>query len=438
MENIKEVIRLLPKDIPQAWYNILPDLPDRLPTAKNPEKGPSKIDKMRDIYVNKCLEYDNNYKDRWVEIPDFIKQAYIHTGRPTPLYRAWRTEKLLNTPAHIYYKFEGVSPTGSYKVISTLAQTAWAKEEGYDRLLACSAGSQAAATCYAAKMFNMKARVFVDAGSYNSRPSQILQYRQLGAEVVRTPSETTEIGRKMLKENPNQLGSLFSSGREMLETLEREKPRHSVFVMGSYNTHNILFLTIMGLELKKQIEIMGEGDPDVIVDCAAAGGNWSGICLPFVKQKLDKKIKTRFIACQPEGWACFQDGKYEYTESFIMNPLTKIYSLGWRKNPPQIQAKGLMVPVGAVIPSYLRHKGIMEVRKYSEKETAKAALTFIRAEGYIPAPEATYAIKGGIEEALKAKEENRKRVIIINISGHGYYSTKEYEKYLKISEKQNV
>jgi len=193
--------------------------------------------------------------------------------------------------------------------------------------------------------------------------------------VIRSPSDITEVGRQMRKENPNQPGSLLTSEREMLEVLEREKPRYSVFVMGSTNTYNILFLTIMGLELEKQIELMDEGDPDVIVDCAAARGNWSGICLLFVKKKMDGKLKTRFVACQPEDWACFLDSRYKYTESFIMNPLAKIYSLGWRKNPPQIQAKGLMVPVGAIIPRYLRHKGIMEVRKYSGKEVAKAAFT---------------------------------------------------------------
>jgi len=218
----------------------------------------------------------------------------------------------------------------------------------------------------------------------------------------------------------------------MLEVLSREKVRRSAYLMGSGNTHNILFLTIMGLELKKQLELAEEDGADVIVDCAASGGNWSGICLPLIKDRLDGKTKTRFVACQPEGWACFVDGEYKYTDAFIMNPLAKVYTLGWRENPPQIQAKGVMVPVGAIIPSYLRYKGIMEARKYSEKDVARAALEWIRVEGYIPALESTYAIKGGIDEAIRAKEEGKKKVIIINISGHGYYDVAGYQAYLEM------
>jgi tryptophan synthase beta chain len=434
MGDANEIIYLPPKEMPEAWYNVLPDLPEPLPPLKDPETGPSRIKGMAKIYVNKCLEYDENYKDKWIPIPEGVRRAYLHAGRPTPLNRAWRLEKLLDTPAHIYYKREGTSPTGSYKIISNLAQAVWAKQEGYDRLLTCSAGTQGSALCYAAAVSGMKAMVFIDAASYDSRPGRVLHYKQMGGKVVRSPSDTTEIGRQMRKEDPNQPGSWLISAKEMLELFCGEKVRHSAYVMGSGNTHNILFLTIMGLELKKQLEIAGEDGPDIIVDCAAAGGNWSGICLPFVKDRLDGKTKTRFVACQPEGWACFSDGEYEYVDAFIMNPLAKVYSLGWRENPPQIQAKGLMIPVGAIIPSYLRQKGLMEARKYTEKDVASATLEWIRTEGYIPALEASYAVKGGIDEAIKAREEGRRKVIVINISGHGYYDTEGYASYMKMVE----
>jgi tryptophan synthase beta chain len=432
MKNLDEIIYLPPKDLPEAWYNVLPDLPEPLPPLKDPETGPSRKEAMKKIYVNKCLEYDENYKDRWVPLPENVRNAYIHAGRPTPLNRAWRMEKFLDTPARIYYKREGTSPTGSYKILSDLAQIGWAKEDGYDRVFTCSSGTQGSALCYAAAQLGLKAVVFIYAAAYDSRPGRVLHFKQMGAEVVRTPSDTTEIGRQMRKEDPNQPGSWLTSAKEMLEVLGKEKVRHSAYLMGSGNTHNILFLTLMGLELKKQLELAGEDMPDVIVDCAGAGGNWSGICLPFVKDRLDGKTSSRFVACQPEHFACFSDGKYEYVDGFITNPLMKSYALGWRKDVPQCQAKGLQIPHGAIIPSYLRHKGIMEPRKFPEKEVAKAALQWIRTEGYIPAIEATYAIKGGIEEALRAKEEGEKRVIVINISGHGYYDVDAYKAYLEL------
>jgi len=432
MKKIEEVVYLSPKDMPKAWYNVLPDLPEPLPPWKDPETGPSRIEALKRIYVNQCLKYDENYKDRWVPIPDSVIQAYIHAGRPTPLYRAWRMEKFLNTPAHIYYKREDTSPTGSYKIISNLPQVEWARQESYDRVFTCSSGTQGSGLCYAAAQLGLKAVVFIYASAYDARPGRVFHFKQMGAEVVRTPSDTTEIGREMRKEDPNQPGSWLTSAMEMLEVLNQEKVRRSAYVMGSVNTHNILFLTIMGLELKKQLELAGEDGPDVIVDCAGAGGTWSGICLPFVKDRIDGKTKTRFVACQNEHFACFSDGKYEYVDAFIINPLMKVYSLGWRKDVPQCQAKGIQIPNGAIIPSYLRHKGIMEARKFSEKDIAKAALQWVRIEGYIPAMESTYAIKGGIDEAIKAKEEGKKKVIVINISGHGYYDHEGYRAYLKM------
>ncbi len=432
MKKLDEIIYLPPEDMPEAWYNVLPDLPEPLPPWKDPKTGPSRIKALKDIYVNKALEYDENYKDKWIPIPEKVRQAYLHAGRPTPLNRAWRLERALETPAHIYYKWEGTSPTGSYKIISNLAQGEWAQQEGYDRLVTCSSGSQGSALCYAAAMLGLKAVVFINASAYDARPGRVLHYKQMGAEVVRTPSETTEIGRQMLKEDPHQPGSLLTSAREMLEVLSKEKVRRSAYVMGSVNTHNILFMTVMGLELKKQLELAGEDGVDVIVDCAGAGGNWSGICLPFVKDRLDGKTKTRFVACQPWDFACFSDGEYKYVDAFITNPLMKVYSLGWRKDFPQIEAKGIEIPNGAIIPSYLRRIGIMEPRKYQEKEVAQAAFQWIRTEGYIPALEATYAVKGGIDEAIRAREEGKKKVIVINISGHGFYDTEGYKAYLQM------
>lgn len=435
MKDIKDIIYLSPRDLPEAWYNVLPDLPEPLPPWKDVESGPSRFELMKSVYVNKCLEYDENYKERWVPIPEATRQAYIHAGRPTPLNRAWRMERILDTPARIYYKREGTSPTGSYKVISNISQAVWAKEEGYDRLIACTAGTQGSALCYAAATFSMKAMVFMFASAYDSRPGRVLHYKQLGADVIRSPSDRTEFGREVLEKDPNNKGSLFMAYQEMLEVFAKEEVRHSAYLMGSGNTHNILFQTIMGLELKKQLELAGENEPEVIVDCAAAGGNWSGICLPFVKDKLDGKIATRFVACQAEGWAPFVDGEYKYADAIPMNPLAKIYTLGERENPPQIWAQGLQVPWASIIPSYLRSKGIMEARKYSEKEVAPAALQWIRAEGYIPALEATYAVKGGIDEAIRAREEGKARVIVINISGHGYYDVAGYRGYLEMAER---
>ena len=438
MKDIHEVINLATEEMPEAWYNILPDLPEPLPPMKDPDTGPSRISLMEKIYVKKFLDYEENYKDKWIPISEDIRQAYIHVGRPTPLCRAWRMEKLLDTPAHIYYKNEGVSPTGSYKIISNLAQAAWAKEEGIERVVTCSAGTQGSALGYAAATFGMKATVFIDAASYAARPGRILHFKQMGAEVVRSPSNMTSIGKRLLSQDPNHPGSWLTSALEMLEVLDKDKTKQSAYLMGSANTCNIMFLTIMGLELKKQLEIAEEDGPDVIVDCAAAGGNWSGICLPFIKDRLDGKSTTRFVACQPEGWAVFLDGTYEYTDGFVMNPLSKVYSIGWRPNPPQIHAKGLMIPVGAIIPSYLRRKGVMEVRKYSEKEIAKTTLQWTKTEGNIPAIEATYAIKGGIDEAIKAKEEGRKKVIIINVSGHGYYDVEAHTELLKMAIGRNI
>jgi len=432
MKKREDIIYLPSEDMPEAWYNVLPDLPEPLPPCIDPETGPSRIKALKDIYVKKALEFDENYKDKWIPIPENVRQAYLHAGRPTPLNRARRLEKALDTPAHIYYKREGTSPTGSYKIISNLAQGEWARQEGYDRLFTCSSGSQGSALCYASAMIGLKAVVFIYASAYDSRPGRVLHYKQMGADVVRTPSDTTEIGRQMLKEDPQQPGSLLTSALEMLEVLSKEKVRRSAYIMGSVNTHNILFLTIMGLELKKQLELAGEEGVDVIVDCAGAGGNWSGICLPFVKDRLDGNSKTRFVACQPWDFACFLDGKYEYVDAFITNPLMKVYALGWKKDVPQIAAKGIEIPNGAIIPSYLRHKGIMEAKKYKEKEVAQAALQWIRTEGYIPALESTYAVKGGIDEAIRAREEGRKKVVVINISGHGFYDTEGYKAYLQM------
>lgn len=434
MRRAEEIIYLSPKDMPDKWYNVLPDLPEPLPPLRDPEGGPSRIERMKKIYVNKTLEFEENYEERWVPIPETVMQAYLHAGRPTPLLRAYRLEKRLDTPARIYYKNEGVSPTGSYKVFSNLPQAFWARQEGYDRLFTCSMGTQGSGLCYAAAQFGLKGVVIIDAASYDARPGRVLHFKQMGGEVIRSPSDRTKIGRQTLKDNPNHPGSWLISAKEMLEILDEEKPRYSAYVMGSANTSNILFLTIMGLELKKQLERAGEDGPDVIVDCAAAGGNWSGICLPFVKDRLEGKTKTRFVACQPEHWACFVDGTYGYVDAFVTNPLMKVYALGWRENPPQCQARGLQIPSGAIVPSYLRYKGMMEARKFGEKEVAEATWLWTRTEGYVPAVEATYAIKGGIDEAIRAREEGKRKVIIINISGHGYYDTEAYQAYARILE----
>ncbi len=430
MKNVQVNIR----EVPKKWYNIIPDLPEKLPMPKDPESGESKIKQLPRILLKTALEQEFSDK-RWVKIPEELSELYQKAGRPRPLFRATGLEKFLKTPAKIYYKSEFYSPTGSHKVNTALAQAYYAMKEGKERITTeTGAGQWGSALSYAASLMGIKCTVYWVRAAYNIKPDRLSLMKLFGSRVFASPSSNTNTGRALLEKDKNHPGSLGIAVSEGIEdTLGSE---NSVYCLGSVLNHVLMHQTIIGLETKKQFELLDEY-PDIMIGCLGGGSNFGGFVIPFISDKIKKKTDTRFIAAQTESSPSLVKGEYmyDYGDHAEFTPMMKMYTLG-HKNPllPPIKAEGLRYHAAAPILSLLRHHGIIEAVSYpsTEKEVFEAAKIFTQTEGFIPAPESAYGIKAAIEEAVKCRKTGEKKVIALNVSGHGFLDLGSYKEILNL------
>jgi tryptophan synthase beta chain len=423
MDNLK--ITLSEKDIPHEWYNLPPDLPFQLPPPINPATHkPLEPADLKAIFPMSLIEQEASTK-KWIAIPNEIRDV-LRLWRPTPLRRAKGLEKRLKTKCRIYYKDESVSPTGSHKTNTAIAQAYYNKKEGVKRLVTeTGAGQWGSALSFACNVFNMGCRVYMVKVSFHQKPLRKSLMHIWGAEVIASPSELTESGRKILKEDPHCQGSLGMAISEAVE--EAAKNKEANYALGSVLNHVLLHQTVIGLETKKQLKLAGE-KPDYLIGCVGGGSNFGGLILPFVKDKL-KRPGLKIIAVEPTACPSLTKGLYLYDfgDTAMLTPLLKMFTLGHKFVPPGIHAGGLRYHGCSPLISGLHAKKLIEARAYHQTEIFKAAVTFAQCEGIIPAPETAHAIKAAIDVAQK---ETKSRCIVFNLSGHGFLDLSAYDKFL--------
>lgn len=418
-------INLSTDEMPTKWYNILPDLPEQLP----PPKG-EQVKNLPNLLIGECLKQEMS-DQRWINIPDELLQLYLQAGRPRPLFRAVHLERALKTPAKLYYKSEFYSPTGSHKVNTALAQAYYAKLEGFERVTTeTGAGQWGTALSYAASIVGLKATVYWVRAVYNWKIARRNFMKMYGAEVLASPSNRTKTGAELLKKDPNHVGSLAIAISEGLEDAQNDEK--AVYCLGSVLNHVLMHQTIIGLETKKQFEKLGI-EPDVMISCVGGGSNFGGFTLPFYKDVIDKKRKIRFIAAQSQTAPNLQ-GKYEYdyADHAQLTPMLKMYTLGHNANMKPIKGDGLRYHGAAPIISLLRSKGYVDTVAYpaDERYVMEKARMFLQCEGFLPAPESAYSIAAAIDEAVRCRKSNEKKVIAFNISGHGFMDMEGYSEVL--------
>jgi len=428
MEKQATKIILTEKEMPTSWYNIQADLPVPLPPLRHP--GTKEITRLPPPLFAAALDEQEFSKERWIEIPEEVQEIY-KMWRPTPMIRAFRLEKALDTPAHIYYKYEGVSPAGSHKLNTAVAQAYYNKKEGIERLSTeTGAGQWGSALSMACKFFGLECKVYMVKVSYQQKPYRRVLMETFGATVVPSPSQDTQVGRKILAEDPNSTGSLGIAISEACEDAFGRDDTH--YSLGSVVNHVLLHQTIVGLESKKQLEKI-DVYPDIIIGCIGGGSNFGGMLIPFVRDKIEKKKpKLQIIAVEPTACPTVTKGVYawDYGDVAGMAPIVLMYTLGHSFVPPPVHAGGLRYHGMAPIVCHLHKLGFIEARAVNQIATFKAAVQFAQAEGIIPAPEPAHAIKVVIDEALKCKQSGEKKNILLALSGHGHFDLGAYEKYL--------
>jgi tryptophan synthase beta chain len=384
--------------------------------------------------THECLRQEKT-TERWVPIPEEIRELYMQAGRPRPLYRARKLEKNLGLKkVRLYYKREDLSPTGSHKVNTALAQAYYAAKEGKTMLVTeTGAGQWGSALSYAATIIGLDCVVFWVRAVYNWKTDRRTLMKLMGAEVHASPSKETKIGQTLLAENPNNQGSLGIAVSEGLEYAEDHDG--SVYCLGSVLNHVLIHQSIIGLEAIKQFELI-EDSPDLIVGCLGGGSNFGGLALPFVGEVLRKKRTCKFLAAQSESAPNLVKGEYRYDFGDVAEhtPLLKMYTLGHKTEMAPIKADGLRYHAAAPLISALRHDDIVKAVAYpaNEKAIFEAARTFLQTEGWLIAPESSYAVRAGIDEALKAERAGEEKVICMNISGHGFLDLQAYKEKLSI------
>ena len=424
---MKRKITLEEKEIPKAYYNILADLPTPLEPPLHPgTKQPVGPKDLSPIFPMELIKQEVS-SERYIEIPEPVRKAYS-MFRPSPLFRALELEKALDTPAQIYYKYEGGSPAGSHKLNTALAQAYYNKQQGIKRLATeTGAGQWGSALSFACKFFGLQCKVYMVSVSYEQKPYRRSMIQTWGSEVVPSPSTDTKAGRDALAKDPNSRGSLGLAISEAVEdAATREDTNYS---LGSVLNHVLLHQTVMGLEAKKQMKKAGVY-PDIIIGCVGGGSNFGGIMLPFMKDKIKGK-KLRAIAVEPTSCPSLTKGEFRYDFGDVakLTPLLLMYTLGNEFMPPAIHAGGLRYHGMAPIISKLYHDKLIEAQAYNQVEVFEAGVLFAQTEGIIPAPESAHAIKSVVEEAKKAKLEGKKKVILFNLSGHGHFDMSAYDAY---------
>jgi tryptophan synthase beta chain len=422
-------VKLTEKEIPKKWYNIAADLPVEFPPYDQTEEG-KQLENLPKIFSKGVLEQELS-TERYIKIPKEIRNVYKQMGRPSPLTRAKALEKHLDTPAKIFYKREDTSPTGSHKLNTAIAQAYYAKQDGAERLTTeTGAGQWGTALSLACNLMDIDCTVYMVRVSFNQKPYRQTIMQLYNGEILPSPSDKTEFGRKILKENPDHPGTLGVAISEAIEdALSDEKVYYS---LGSVLNHVMLHQTVIGQETQKQLEIFDES-PDIMVGCVGGGSNFAGATFPFIKDQLDEKIDCKFIAVEPSHCPTLTQGEYcyDFGDTAGLTPLIKMYSMGHDFIPPSDHAGGLRYHGMSPLVALLVHEGIVEARSVDQTDVFKSGVLFARTEGIVPAPETCHAIKTGIDEALECKKTGEEKNIIINFSGHGLLDLKGYDDYLE-------
>jgi tryptophan synthase beta chain len=415
--------------IPRAWYNIVADLPVAPPAVLHPGTGqPIGPADLAPLFPMALIGQEVS-TDREVEIPEPVRDAY-RLYRPSPLYRAHRLEKALGTPAHIYYKYEGVSPGGSHKPNTALAQAWYNRNEGVTRLATeTGAGQWGTSLAIAGALFGLEVKVYMVRASYDQKPYRRMLMETYGAQVVASPSPTTNYGRQVLAatpENPGSLGIAISEAVEDAATRDDTK-----YSLGSVLNHVLLHQTVIGQEAIEQMAMAGE-EPDVVIGCTGGGSNFAGMSFPWIGRKLRGEGDYRVVAVEPEASPSLTRGIYTYDfgDTARLTPLVKMHTLGHDFIPEPIHAGGLRYHGMAPLVSLTKELGLIEARAVHQNASFEAGVTFARSEGILPAPESNHAIRAAIDEAVEAREAGTPRVILFNLSGHGHFDLSAYERYL--------
>jgi tryptophan synthase beta chain len=424
---MEQKILLEEREMPTAYYNILPDLPEPMAPPLHPgTRQPIGPQDLAAIFPMELIKQEVS-QEHYIEIPEEVQRLY-RIYRPTPLMRAFALEKVLDTPAEIYYKYEGVSPAGSHKPNTAIPQAYYNKQAGIKRLATeTGAGQWGSSLAFACKLFGLECKVYMVKVSYHQKPYRRSLIHLWGGEVVSSPSTDTAAGRAVLAEHPDSPGSLGIAISEAVEDAAgREDTNYS---LGSVLNHVLLHQTVIGLEAMKQLEKV-DRFPDMVIGCVGGGSNFGGIALPFVRERIKGK-NVRAIAVEPASCPTLTRGEYRYDFGDIakMTPLLPMHTLGHTFVPPSIHAGGLRYHGMAPILSRLLKSNLIEARSYMQNDIFKAAVLFAQNEGIIPAPESAHAIKAAVDEALLARKEGKKKVILFNLSGHGHFDMSAYDAY---------
>lgn len=417
-------------DLPHAWYNINADMP--IPPA--PVLNPQTMEPVTPDFLNVLFPMElimqGVSSDRYIDIPEEVRDVY-KIYRPTPLIRARRLERILRTPAHIYFKYEGVSPAGSHKPNTAIPQAYYTKVAGTKALTTeTGAGQWGSALALACQFFDLDLEVYMVKVSYQQKPYRRVMMETYGAQVFASPTENTQFGRSILEKDPESPGSLGIAIAEAVEAAATSGGTKK-YGIGSVLNHVLLHQTVVGEEALKQMDMAGEY-PDVVIGCVGGGSNFAGIAYPFLRHNLLDNQKTRLLAIEPSASPSLTKGEYtfDYGDSAKLAPVVKMYTLGHDFVPPPIHAGGLRYHGMAPSLCALYNAGYIEARAAHQLATFDAAVTFAKAEGILPAPESAHAIRGAIDEALDAKEKGDERVILFNLSGHGHFDLAAYQAYL--------
>jgi len=419
----------LPSDeVPKSWYNINADLPAEIPAPKNSD-GRKQVESLPKIFSRGVLEQEFS-TERYIDIPKEVRDLYMRMGRPSPLFRAKSLEEKLNTPAKIYYKREDTSPTGSHKLNSAIPQAYYAKKDGVERLTTeTGAGQWGTALSLACSQMDIDCTVYMVKVSFDQKPFRKTIMGIYGGEVYPSPSKHTEAGREVLAKNPDHPGSL---GIAISEAIEDALNNDSVYYsLGSVLNHVMLHQTVIGQEVKKQLEI-AEEEADVMIGCVGGGSNFAGFTFPFLKDKIDGNSDCEFIGVEPSSCPTLTKGDYEFDfgDTSGFTPLLKMFSLGHDFVAPSLHSGGLRYHGMSPQVSLLKNEGYIEARSAHQDEVFNAGVLFAKSEGVVPAPESTHAIKVAIDEAKKCKETGEEKTIVFNLSGHGLLDLVGYDKHL--------
>ncbi len=416
-------------DIPSAWYNLNADFPEPLPPPLHPgTMEPMPPAALEAIFPRNLIEQEISAA-QWIEIPEPVREIYA-LWRPTPLLRAVRLEKALNTPAHIYYKYEGVSPAGSHKVNTSVPQAYYNKIAGTKRLATeTGAGQWGSSLAFACSLFDLECNVYMVKVSYEQKPYRRMLMHTWGATVHASPSNLTEYGRKLLAEDPHCPGSLGIAISEAIE--DTVKTPDTKYSLGSVLNHVCHHQTVIGEETIRQMEKAGE-EPDVIFGCCGGGSNFAGLTFPFIRKKIREGKKYRIVGVEPSACPSLTQGelRYDFGDTAETTPLMKMYTLGHKFMPPSIHAGGLRYHGMSPMVSHALKLGLIEAEAIHQTKVFEAATLFARKEGIVPAPESSHAIAAVVKEAEKCREAGTKKVLLFNLSGHGLLDLSSFENYL--------